>query len=501
MNLIQQAEQLKFLPDARIQQLAQDSGPIPGYLVLAEMQRRKSMRAAYAASGPQNPMDRMTVSEEMRMSSPPMAERTTGMQPGQAPGRFAGGGLMRFEEGGWIDDPPALLAPTVRPSLPQVTNTYAGLQALVPRTTAGQIRAQFDEFAKPSPLAGMAEVLQKKEDMYRSRRTKLGDILMSLGLGMAASRRPDLGGAIAEGGIQALHGWQSERERNQALADRAAAERMAVLRAQQASDDVATREMGELFRAAAAGDNTAIAAITAAQRQAAGQAFDAQQDQAKLDAQWNELQAKIKADDERERWKQSEEKKRHDADRKTREDIAKWNNQSQENRQKVRSANKAGGKSVGTLDEKIRDKYLAITDKMAALPEMMAIPLADREKAISFAAMLRLRETYSQEALNRALNASVDADGPPAKKTSESKGVWDAIKEFVTPSKTERKPLPVVPSGAVPQGAKRITAPGVAPTKAAMTPPFVPGERAPVFGGVSVLARGLGLPTEPFPNQ
>lgn len=307
MNIVQQAEQLKYLPDQELARLSQQpAGGVPPYLVVAEMQRRESMRKAYQASAA-NPMEKTTVVEDMRARLNP----TTQAQPQQPQGgglqqmqqsippapalRFAEGGSTSDEDGGGLSsladyfDSIGAPAPASQGQLPQVDPSMLGGALPGPEaipfdpqelaTTPEQLNriyGSFDDLGKQAQAAmasrksprleGLAAELAAREEMYRKRKPGLGEVLMQLGLGMAASRRPDWAGAIGEGGLSALHGYTAGKERNEALANSALAQRAGVLEALQRSDDTATRSMDDYLRALMAGRNTSIMTAEEAKR-------------------------------------------------------------------------------------------------------------------------------------------------------------------------------------------------------------------------------------------
>ncbi len=81
MNPLQQAEQLKHLSD---QQLQQERGRMPEYLLVAELSRRDQMRKAYEADVSAQKGPRPTVSEEMwaKIQPPPQMMQPQQMQQG-----------------------------------------------------------------------------------------------------------------------------------------------------------------------------------------------------------------------------------------------------------------------------------------------------------------------------------------------------------------------------------------------------------------------------------
>ncbi len=249
MNLVQQAEQLKSLPEQELVRLQQAPSSVPPYLVVAEMQRRASMRKAYqgaqAMAQPQQPPVAQQLAQPMQQQAPP-----------PPPMAMAGGGLANLagyfsqmqggdDSGGPIGqyDMTPYFAGMAGPAevdesmLGMTTPGYstmndAGFNAqralkLNPKAPRDWVAHKkiMEEQAGESPLKAIADKYGADEEKYRNKKMGLGEILMNLGLSMAASRRPDFLGALGEGGVGALSGWRQDKDRNAALANRAAAGR------------------------------------------------------------------------------------------------------------------------------------------------------------------------------------------------------------------------------------------------------------------------------------
>jgi hypothetical protein len=119
-NILKLQDQLKGLPDRALMQYAQNpTGQVPQYLVLGELQRRKNMRDEFQQSQAQAPQK--TVAEELAggvAQLQPMMGGQPGPQPQPAPQggvaalpvpetmfqeqSMAGGGIVAFEEGGYV---------------------------------------------------------------------------------------------------------------------------------------------------------------------------------------------------------------------------------------------------------------------------------------------------------------------------------------------------------------------------------------------------------------
>jgi len=110
MNILQQEDIIKGLPDQRLQEEAkQPSGQVPQFLVVSEIQRRTNMRNSHQASSqqPQNTIADQITEEgiaSIRPQQPPQGQP----QPMQAYGggmtpfmrKYAGGGVVRMQDGG-----------------------------------------------------------------------------------------------------------------------------------------------------------------------------------------------------------------------------------------------------------------------------------------------------------------------------------------------------------------------------------------------------------------
>lgn len=247
MNLVQQAEQLKSLPEQELVRLQQAPSSVPPYLVVAEMQRRASMRKAYqgaqAMAQPQQPPVAQQLAQPMQQQAPP-------------PMAMAGGGLASLagyfsqmqgggdggNELGVVDMTPyfaGMAGPAevdesmLGMAMPGYsTMNDAGYNAqralkLNPKAPLDWVahKKMMEEQAGESPLKAIADKYGADEEKYRNKKMGLGEILMNLGLSMAASKRPDFLGALGEGGVGALSGWRQDKDRNMALAQRAAAGR------------------------------------------------------------------------------------------------------------------------------------------------------------------------------------------------------------------------------------------------------------------------------------
>jgi len=251
MNLIQQAEQLKNLPDQALVQMQQRPTDTPPYLVLAEMQRRANMRKAYQNTQQGSPMNQPPVTQQMtqqfaqgQMPANPQAAPQQGVRP---PGMASGGLASLANYFSQMQGEPQ------RQALPEVDQAMLGMSPYPEDPDYTELRKMkqdpynsrtweqhYEELAKKSNLSGLKAVADKyaeQETEMRGRKQGLSQILMNLGLGMAASRRPDFAGAIGEGGLNALQGYTQDRMQNQAMAERIAERRLRALESVQRHDD------------------------------------------------------------------------------------------------------------------------------------------------------------------------------------------------------------------------------------------------------------------------
>lgn len=479
MNLMQISEQIKNVPDQQLAAMVNSPGMAPGYLVVAEMQRRASMRKAFNAEQAANPMNRKTVAQEMQNMTP--AQIAPGVQgPGPDAQRFAGGGIMRLAGGGEPDEELEMDS-TSPPSMP-TAGGLTDLSSRYPVPTADQARQMFQQFRGPSPLGGISDALLEKENLYRYRKTKLGDILMSLGLGMAASRRPDMAGAIAEGGIGALNNWTSERNRNQQLADMYGNQRVGVLRQMQESQDVDAREMNQILNAMNSARNTQMMTEQATERQAAHDARLAEQ-------------ARLQREHAAELARAVEEGKITKADADRAFDIWKVR-QSAVDARKLEELRQKRPRGTGRGANAVTPEARLVTEirkaQGAAIKNIREMNPTMPIQAVAKLAREELRASYSDSQLAAALPPLIEGGTEAAKPEEKGIGalIFDAVKGMITPS--ERK-QPI--QGGV-KGVPTVAYPG-AQSSVKATPPFMPQQQQQSpFGGISVLARGLGLPSK-----
>ena len=109
MNILQQEDIIKGLPDQALQEEAKSpSGQVPQFLVVSEIQRRTDMRKRYQDPSQQQPQGTITdqitqegiasVQPQQPMQGEPMQMMGGGMTPFMR--KYAGGGVVRMQEGG-----------------------------------------------------------------------------------------------------------------------------------------------------------------------------------------------------------------------------------------------------------------------------------------------------------------------------------------------------------------------------------------------------------------
>ena len=248
MNLIQQADLLKQVPDQAIAtELQRPTGQFPPYLVVAESQRRQKMRQDYEArAGMEKP--KTTVAQDLasKLSTPPQqappAMQNGPMQPGMTQGPpmpgFADGGIVPR---GWMNAgiPVNGFLPGSGYSLPDQaammsgrSGLQGGAEALLRQiielsqqpesTTRPEIirgeRAQRAVTMSPEEiLAAQAkfqsadrygDILERVAAMEAdaNKRGKMSpwEMMMTAGLSMAAAPTASLGRAVATGGLAVL---------------------------------------------------------------------------------------------------------------------------------------------------------------------------------------------------------------------------------------------------------------------------------------------------------
>lgn len=163
LNIIKAQDQLKDLSDQQLGGVMQ-SGTVPGYLVLAEQQRRKKMRTEAANQGVQPPTT--TVAEDIAQPSP-MSQGVASL-PVQAPS-FASGGIVSFAGGGTIKEDMELsdeevLAMSQADRDAWIRRMEAATEEAKGRNSINQTPPDSHTFETPStPSTGIIELPQAQE--------------------------------------------------------------------------------------------------------------------------------------------------------------------------------------------------------------------------------------------------------------------------------------------------------------------------------------------------
>ena len=181
-NILELQDDLKNFDDDQLAEAVNDpSGPVPQYLVLTEMNRRKNIRDSATM---QEPQPQTTIAEELSGQMSPYGAPPPSTAPEASAGfpalanasQVTGGGAPPgFADGGIIPDP---------------TNPFAG-------------------------IAGQLSELQARNE--RARQNARNMAIANIGFGIAASSSPYFGQALGEGG---MHGLQTYQQAQQAIDDR-----------------------------------------------------------------------------------------------------------------------------------------------------------------------------------------------------------------------------------------------------------------------------------------
>ena len=235
MDIFGTANEIKQLDD---RQLMQARPHIPDFLFATEMSRRDQMRKAYQADvanrkGKSTVMDDMEQRMQQQMQPQPQQpmqpqgppQQQPMMQQGPPPQgdvgqMMAGGGMVRYADGGspgpWREGygagAPAAAMPM--PGILRAPRTLSEFRAKFGDTPSiGQYKSQAPELMGGqdylSPIA--AEMAGRKAASVVGKPSGW-QALMRAGLAMAASRRPDAIGGIAEGLLSGLDGYSRDRE-------------------------------------------------------------------------------------------------------------------------------------------------------------------------------------------------------------------------------------------------------------------------------------------------
>lgn len=290
MNPLQQAEQLKHLSD---QQLQQERGRMPEYLLVAELGRRDQMRKAYQADVDKQKGPRPTVSEEMwaKIQPPPqmMMQQPQQMQQAMPPGppqqamsvgglvqRLAQGGMVRYADGGQA---PAM----TREDLIAMAGQRPDIAQYVQ-----QARGMVGDQDNLSPIMAELAALKAKQIVSKP---SVWQSLMQMGAGMMSSRNPTPLGGLGEGMQQAIQGYGQQRDAYNS--DQARMQQQAIQNLQQRAAIAQQQNQRQMGIADLAGRlkgdashewNTTASVLNNNRLAAANQAGDLQRTQMNIDA-------------------------------------------------------------------------------------------------------------------------------------------------------------------------------------------------------------------------
>lgn len=172
-NILELQDDLKNFDDAQLTDAVNDpSGPIPQYLVLTEMNRRKNIRDSAIM---QEPQPQTTIAEEL----------STQMSPYGAP--------------------PPVSAPEASAGFPALANAS--------QVTGGGVPPGFANggyvFDPNNPFMGIADQLGDMRDRNAKARADASNVaLMNIGFGIAASKSPYFGQAVGEGGMAGMSAYR-----------------------------------------------------------------------------------------------------------------------------------------------------------------------------------------------------------------------------------------------------------------------------------------------------
>jgi len=221
MNLLKVQDALKNASDQQLMTLMQaPDSTAPSYLVLSEIRRRKDMRAKQTPEGQPN----RTVAEELTAPEAPAGIR--GLQPQMDPDGvdaaeggdvqgMAAGGIVRMQEGGPTTGEEEIPPPP--PDAPPVPRERGGLGSLaMPRvetdrvpTLAEVMRRNAELF--PDNMGTIRDRIREERVDPAARRGEAANMaLIEAGLRIAGSRNPSLIGAIGEGALPAVQGYNQQ---------------------------------------------------------------------------------------------------------------------------------------------------------------------------------------------------------------------------------------------------------------------------------------------------
>lgn len=244
-NILKLQDQLKGLPDNALFKYAQNpTGTVPQYLVLAELQRRKTMREEFQQGQTQAP--EQTVAEEL-VTQQLMEQGIAALPSPEAmfgPTSMAGGGIVAFENGGEVPsyqdggriaaartllaqttDPQtraellaeiaameaeqnSMVAPAVDVPSPKLKNPFE-IERREVGDYLGDIREAYKTYGvSEAPFEEQKKSLKEMEEEDVKMRAQAPWMsLLQAGLGMAAGQSPFALTNIATGGISGLKNY------------------------------------------------------------------------------------------------------------------------------------------------------------------------------------------------------------------------------------------------------------------------------------------------------
>lgn len=295
MDLIKAANMLKGLSDQQLLMESHNPSPqIPAYATLAEMERRKTTRAAFQGQVNQAQMKpvEQQLQQQLAQGTPPAAPQAgIGSLPPQDPaGRsqtpvpaMRSGGVVRaaagIQETDDVSDPGTEDNPEMTP-MDQQGQPGIGALPAVPAGAPAQGLPMSPAYSAPdlpedipSRIAAIKSrgttldwqkyeaQLQKRISELEAKKVRPGDILIQLGLGTAASGARSLPQALAHGGLQAFGYYQHEDDSKRKDLRSLAQEQFTLARLQNQDNSTIEREARDGYAA----DMRARAAEVAAQ--------------------------------------------------------------------------------------------------------------------------------------------------------------------------------------------------------------------------------------------
>lgn len=282
-NLIETADQLKGLSDQQLLGASHNPPPnTPGWLILSEMERRKTTRAQFQSQQQQQQGQQPPVMQQLQQSlgggaqqgipgqMTPQAPRPVASGAGippmpQAPKLMRRGGLMRRAPGGLTGDDSDYdnLDPSMGEAQTVPVQTIGGgaapVEASAPERLSTKMRrdakapegleayvAQIHAAAGGAPnYSQQQQILAQQLLHIQNQKPRLGDYLIRAGAAMAASPSHFLGQAAGQGLMSALDYSDKQKLHQQSEVGRLLNEQMALSRLEQGDRrQVGTQALG-----------------------------------------------------------------------------------------------------------------------------------------------------------------------------------------------------------------------------------------------------------------